>query len=253
MARASGCSESDSALAARASTSSSLWPAAVSMAVTVGWPLVRVPVLSNSTVSTVRIDSRASRSLIRTPPRAARSVAMATTSGMARPRACGQAITSTVIVRTTAASGSPSSVQTTAVMTPATSANQNSRAAARSAIRCAREEEFCASLTSRWMPASAVSSPTAVISTRRPESVATVPATTVSSSPRRTGLDSPVIIDSSTLAEPERMIPSAGIRPPGRTRIRSPSRSSAGANEFGVFADDPFGLVGQQRGQRVEG
>ena len=37
--------------------------------------------------------------------RAARSVAMATTSGMAKPRACGQAMTRTVMVRTTASSG----------------------------------------------------------------------------------------------------------------------------------------------------
>ena len=195
----------------------------------VGWPLVRVPVLSNRTVVTVRMDSSASRSLTSTPPRAARSVAMETTSGMARPRAWGQAITSTVMVRTTAWSGSPSSVHTMAVITPASSANQNSHAAARSAIRCALEEEFCASATRRWMPASAVSSPTAVISTRRPESVATVPATTRSPSPRRTGLDSPVIIASSMLAVPDRIRPSAGIRPPGRTTTRSPTRSSAGA------------------------
>ena len=79
------------------------------------------------------------------------------------------------------------------------------------------------------MPARAVSSPTAVISTRRPESVATVPATTVSPSPRRTGFDSPVIIDSSMLAEPARIRPSAGTRPPGRTTTRSPSRRSVGA------------------------
>ncbi len=65
---------------------------------------------------TVRIDSSASRSLTSTPPRAARSVAMETTSGIARPRACGQAITSTVMVRTTASSGDPASVQTTAVI-----------------------------------------------------------------------------------------------------------------------------------------
>ena len=44
--------------------------------VTAGSPLVRVPVLSNSTVSTVRIRSSAARSLTSTPPRAARSVEM---------------------------------------------------------------------------------------------------------------------------------------------------------------------------------
>ena len=47
---------------------------------------------------------------------------MAITSGMARPSACGQAMTSTVAVRISASSGSPSAVQTTSVMTPAPSA-----------------------------------------------------------------------------------------------------------------------------------
>ena len=93
---------------------------------------------------------------------------METTSGIARPSACGQAITSTVMVRTTASSGLPTMPQTTAVMTAAPNANQNSQPAAVSASRCARDEEFCASVTNRWMPASAVSSPTAVTLTRRP-------------------------------------------------------------------------------------
>src|SRR5699024_9976005 len=66
---------------------------------------------------------------------AARSVAMETTSGIARPRAWGQAMTRTVIVRTTAEAGMPSSDQAIAVMTAAPSANQNSHADALSAIR----------------------------------------------------------------------------------------------------------------------
>ncbi len=115
------------------------------------------------------------------------------------------------------------------MITAAPSANQNSQAAARSAIRWAREEEFWASATRRWMPARAVSSPTAVISTRSPESVATVPATTGSPISRRTGRDSPVIIDSSMLAVPDRIRPSAGILPPGRTITTSPSRNADGA------------------------
>ena len=83
--------------------------------VTTWAPLVSVPVLSNSTASTVRIRSSASRSLTRIPALAATAVDSAITSGMARPRACGQAITSTVTVRTTASSTSPSAVQTTNV------------------------------------------------------------------------------------------------------------------------------------------
>ena len=191
--------------------------------------MVRVPVLSNTTVSIVRMLSRASRSFTSTPAFAARSVAIDTTRGMARPSACGQAITSTVMVRTTASSVRPMSTQTIAVMTAEPSANQNSQAAARSAMRCAREVEFCASATSLLIPARAVSSPTAVTRMRRPESVATVPATTRSLSARVTVRDSPVIIDSSMLADPETTSPSAGTRPPGRTTTRSPTCRSAGA------------------------
>ena len=149
IARANGCSLSASALAARASTVSSSTPSAAAISMTVGSPLVRVPVLSNSTASTVRMASSANRSLTSTPPRAARSVAMATTRGIAKPSACGQAMTSTVMVRITAWSGWPMTVHTMAVMIAEPSANQNSSAAAESASRWAREVEFCASATRR--------------------------------------------------------------------------------------------------------
>ena len=70
----------------------------------------------------VRMRSSAIRFLIRTPARAACSVEMAMTSGMARPRACGQAITSTVTVRVTASGMLPSRVHTMKVITPAPAA-----------------------------------------------------------------------------------------------------------------------------------
>ena len=62
--------------------------------------------------------SSAIRFLIRTPARAARSVEMAMTSGMARPRAWGQAITRTVTVRVTASVTLPIRVQKMKVRTP---------------------------------------------------------------------------------------------------------------------------------------
>ena len=200
----------------------------------VGWPLVRVPVLSNRTVVTVRIDSSASRSLTSTPPRAARSVAMETTSGMARPRACGQAITSTVMVRTTAWSGSPSSVHTMAVITPASSANQNSHAAARSAIRCAREEEFCASADQsldagqRGVVADGGDlDPQAGVGGHGAgdHRVAFAAAD-------RLGLAGDHRLVHAGV--PDRIRPSAGIRPPGRTTTRSPTRRSAGRDHVSV-------------------
>ena len=71
----------------------------------------------------MRIRSSASRSLTRIPARAAIAVEIAITSGMASPSACGQAITSTVTVRSTASSGSPSSHHTTKVSSAGADAN----------------------------------------------------------------------------------------------------------------------------------
>ena len=81
------------------------------------------------------------------------------------------------------------------------------------------------------MPASAVSSPTASTRTRIELSVDTVPATTRSPSERLTGLDSPVIIDSSSSAPPSTIVPSAGTRAPGRTSTTSPTCSSDAGTE----------------------
>ena len=82
--------------------------------------------------------------------------------------------------------------------------------------------------TSRWMPASAVSSPTAVTSTRSPESVATVPATTVS--PTAAGHRSGTRRSPSTRRSRRRRRRCRrrpGTLPPGRTMTTSPTRSSA--------------------------
>ena len=78
-------------------------------------PSVSVPVLSNSTALISRIRSSASRSFTRMPARAATAVESAITSGIARPSACGHAITSTVTVCSTASSASPTSIHTTNV------------------------------------------------------------------------------------------------------------------------------------------
>ncbi len=53
-----------------------------------------------------------------------------------------------------------------------------------------------------------------------------MPATTRSPTARAAGRDSPVIIDSSSSAAPSTMTPSAGTRPPERTRTTSPTASS---------------------------
>jgi len=60
--------------------------------------------------------------LVQGEERAASAVEMAMTRGIARPKAWGQAITSTVTVRSIAWSGSPRASQTAAVMRPAPTA-----------------------------------------------------------------------------------------------------------------------------------
>ena len=197
------------------------------MPATTGSPRVSVPVLSKMTTFTSRARSSASRSLTSSPLRAPSVVLMAITSGMASPRACGQAMTSTVAVRISASSGSPRAVQTTSVITPAPSATKKRSAAARSARTCACDCEAWASATRRMIPDRAVCSPTAVTRTRRLPPAATVPATTCSPGCLATGRDSPVIIDSSTSAAPSVTVPSAGTRVPGRTRTTSPTASDA--------------------------
>ncbi len=101
IAAASGCSEERSSPAAAASSSASPVPSA-STADTTNLPSVSVPVLSSATKRMLRPRSKASRLRTRIPLRAEMEVAFMLTSGMASPRACGQAITSTVTARATA-------------------------------------------------------------------------------------------------------------------------------------------------------
>ena len=101
MPRAIGCSDSDSMPDAMRSASSSASPSATDMATTRNSPSVNVPVLSKITVSRFRASSSPRRSRTRRPLRAPSVVEMATTNGTASPSACGQAITSTVTIRTT--------------------------------------------------------------------------------------------------------------------------------------------------------
>src|SRR5690625_2786642 len=190
---------------------------------TVGSPLVSVPVLSNATTSTPRIDSNANRSRINTPARAARSVEIAPTKGIANPNAWGHAITKTVTTRPIAGPGWPMPTHTIAVSSAEPSANQNNQAAALSANRWARDEDSWAWATKRAIPANVVSSPVASTWTRIAESVLMVPATTDSDLAFNTVRDSPVTMDSSMPACPSTITPSAGTEPPGRTNTMSPT------------------------------
>ena len=216
-------------------------------------PLVSVPVLSNSTVSIVRIRSRARRSLTRIPSRAATAVDSEITSGIASPRACGQAITSTVTVRTMASSTSPSS-------RPHDERDRRRRR---------RRRRTAARRTGRrapgpgcgWpgrrrrgagCPASAVSSPTASTRTRIDESVDTVPATTRSPATLgdRLGLAGDHRLVELGLAVDDRAVgrdPAAGPHQHDVADAQLVDRHRAD-----VVAVDDLGVVGQQLGQRRE-
>ena len=105
-------------IAATPSTSSSVCGAMAKIEVRRGFPSVRVPVLSTTSVSTFSRRSSASAFLISTPCSAPRPVPTMIDIGVARPRAHGQAMMSTATAATTACASrgsGPTSHQTTAV------------------------------------------------------------------------------------------------------------------------------------------
>ena len=77
----------------------------------------------------------------------------------------------------------------------------------------------CASSTSLTTRAMVLSAAAAVTRTRSTASPLIVPAKTLSSTPLRTGVLSPVTGASSMALSPAMITPSAGIRSPGRTRM----------------------------------
>ena len=167
IAAASGCSDSRSTAATRASSSSSSRPS-VTTSVTSGSPLVRVPVLSITTVSMRAEVSRAVAFLNSTPRLAPRPVPTMIAVGVASPSASGQVMTTTVIANSSAVcTPAPTSHHTRKVPTPPISATSTSQNAARSASRCPGALEFWASCTRATIWASTVSEPTLVARTRR--------------------------------------------------------------------------------------
>ena len=120
IARDTGCSDFVSTDAASRSTSSSLPPTAAYTPVTPNTPLVSVPVLSNKTILILRAASKAKRCRTKKPLRAAIVVEIEATKGIARPNACGQAITSTATIRVKPKSAPRSGHQTNNVSSPVT-------------------------------------------------------------------------------------------------------------------------------------
>ena len=116
IASPNGCSEPRSADAANSKSSCSELPSAAeaTRSVTTGFPVVRVPVLSKTTVSTLWAISRACACLISTPISAPLPVPTMIAVGVASPSAHGQAIISTETktnVENVKAGAGPSSIQ----------------------------------------------------------------------------------------------------------------------------------------------
>jgi len=85
----------------------------------------------------------------------------------------------------------------------------------------------CACSTRRTICASAVSLPTREALKVKVPVVLSVPPMTSSPASLRTGIGSPVSIDSSTAEAPSTTTPSTGTFSPGRTRTRSPTATAA--------------------------
>ena len=235
IARASGCSESASTAAASRQSASALAADVDEDRLALGQ---RAGLVEDDGVAPSRARSSASRSLTSRPFRAPSEVEIAITSGIASPRACGQAITRTVAVRTSAPSGSPCE--------PPEDERDRCRPRGRRRTGWPRPgrpapgratPDAWAAATSRMIPDSAVSSPMAVTWTRRRAARGDRAGDDrVAGLPWRPARDSPVIIDSSTSALPSTTMPSAGTRAPGRTRTTSPTASAATGTVLGAVA-----------------
>ncbi len=224
---AMGCSEACSRAPARRRASSSVVPWAAWTASRVIRPVVTVPVLSRTTVSTRRVFSRTSGPLMRMPSWAPRPVPTIRAVGVARPSAHGQAMISTATAAVNASVAlSVASSQAVRVPSAIRMTTGTKTAEIRSARRWAAALPFWASSTSRAIRASRVSAPTRVASTTSRPPAFTVAPVTVSPTATSTGTDSPVSIEASTAEAPSTTTPSVATFSPGRTTNRSPTVSA---------------------------
>ncbi len=240
IAAASGCSLAVSSPATRPSSSRSptaAKPSASAKSVSFGLPSVSVPVLSTTSVSTVPSSSIVSALRNRTPSEAPRPIATMIDIGVASPRAHGQAMisTATALTRACARRGSgPSIAHSAKVATAIAITARTKTAETRSASFWIGARLRCAAATMATMRASSVSPPTfSARMTSAPLPLIVAP-TTFAPADFSTGIGSPETIDSSTALRPSRTRPSTGIFSPGRTRNRSPTRTSPNATSVSL-------------------
>ena len=189
-------------------------------------PVVTVPVLSSTMVSTRRVDSRTCGPLIRMPSWAPRPVPTSRAVGVASPSAHGQAMISTATAAAKAVSApAPVTSQNPRVTSARPMTIGTNTADTRSASRCTGALPVCACSTSRAIWASWVSAPTLVARTSSRPPAFTVAPTTRSPGPTSTGTGSPVSRLASIADDPSTTSPSVAIFSPGRTTNRSPTTS----------------------------
>ena len=227
-ARPIGCSEAFSSAPTRSSASSPSTSSAATTSTTDMVPVVTVPVLSSTTVSTRRVDSSTSGPLMSRPSCAPRPVPTSSAVGVARPSAQGHAMisTDTAAVNAAAAPAPATSHPARVASESAITAGTNT-AATRSASRWTWALPCWASITRREIWASAVSLPTRVASTTSRPPALTVAPVTASPTTTSTGVLSPVSNEASTAEAPSSTMPSVAIFSPGRTTKRSPTPSAS--------------------------
>ena len=103
----------------------------------------------------------------------------------------------------------------------------------------------CADSTIRMMRASVVSAPTASVVTSSAPSRLIEPPVTPSPMRRVAGRLSPVTSDSSTWLRPSTMVPSTGMRSPGRSTTRSPTRTCSTAISVSMPSRRTRAVVGR--------
>ena len=186
-------------------------------------PLVRVPVLSNTTVETARVRSKISAFLNRIPSSAPRPEPTMMAVGVARPRAHGQAMMSTATDACTASGTLPltSNHPVSVPMAMSTTTGTNTPEM-RSASRWIGALLVWASSTNRTIWARAVSEPMRVAATMIIPCWLMVAPNTSSPGALSTGLDSPDSMLSSNEDDPSSNTPSVGTFSPGRITMWSP-------------------------------
>ena len=173
-------------------------------------------------------------------------------TGVARPRAQGQEMTSTATPAVRARSTPwPSSSHTAAVTRamPMTTGTKTPATLSASLAMGALEEE--ASSTMRIIWARVVSSPTRrALKVKEPDLLMEA-AATLSPGAFSTGRLSPVRALSSTEEWPSVTSPSTGMRPPGRTTMRSPTTTSSTGSSTSTPPRSTMAVLGARSIRRV--